>query len=304
MNRTFSNIVANVGSNVQDTSSAMATIVKRYVNDAQAEFIRRANITLIDEDYSFSTAVGTQDYVLPENFNKEINVYDATNKKELVRWELQRHIQENLSEISTAGQPDKYIILTRPVRSQPTAASTLSLVSSSASDTSQVVFIKGLSGGVQVSESVTLTGTTPVVTSNSYTEIISISKSATTVSGITATSNSGAVTVAIIPPSSLAYRVKVIRLHYVPSVVITVNVPYYMKPTTLVNDNDTLCVEADDIIEKLATSYAWRYKRQGLKAQDWLGLYEKSLMEYLWSEANQPNMVYTINPSPYPRDTV
>lgn len=304
MNRTFVNIVSNIGSNIQDTSSPMATIIKRLVNDAQTEFVRRANITLIDDDYSFDSVAGQEDYILPDNFEKEIYVYDSTNKIALERWDLQRHLQENIAAVATAGLPDKYMVLFKPAQKQPTSSSILTIVSSSASDTSQVVYVRGISSGVEVGESVSLNGTTNATTTNSYTEIMSISKSANTVGKVTVTSNSGAVTVAVFAPWALVYKVKCMRLHYIPSSVITIKAPYHMKPSTLVNDYDTLCIDADDIIEKLATSYAWRYKRQGLKAKEWLGLYEKAVLEYLWAQSNEPNMVYNVNPIPYSRETV
>lgn len=304
MNRTFSNIVSNVSNNIQDTSSAMQTIIKGYVNDGYFDFLRRANINQISEDYSFSTSDGVQDYVLPDNFDKELYVYDSTNRNEITRADLQKLLQSEIDVIGNSGVPSKYVILNKPVQKQPTSSSQLTIVSSSSSDTSQVIFVKGISGGVEVSESVSLNGTTNALTTNSYTEIISLSKSASTVGKVTVTSNSGAVTVGVIPPSALVYRIKAMRLHYIPNGTITIKAPYYKKPSTLVNDNDILDVDADDIVEKYATACAWRYKRQYAKAQEWQRMYEKSIIDYLWFTANQPNAVYMVNPEPYSRETV
>jgi hypothetical protein len=304
MSRPFIDIVSNVGTNIQDTSSAMQVVTKRYINDAYREFVRRANITLVDDDYSFTTSDGVEDYVLPDNFRKELFAYDSTNKNELERWDLQRYLQENLPLVGNSGVADKYIIIDKPVQNQPSSASVVTFVSTSASDVSQVGLVKGISSGVEMVEQVSINGITEASTTNQFTEIISISKSATTVGKITVTANSGATTLAVLAPAVLGYRVSTIRLHPVPNGVVTIKCPYYMKPMTLVNDYETLLFECDDVVEKLATSYAWRYKRQGQKAQEWLGLYEKAINEYLWDKTNQPNMIYAVRPTSYSRETV
>ncbi len=85
---------------------------------------------------------------------------------------------------------------------QPSAASVISLVSSNAADTS-IVLVKGLVSGYPDYEEVTLTGVTPKATAKSFTEITSLISSSSLTGRVTATSNSGAVTIGVIPAGLL-----------------------------------------------------------------------------------------------------
>lgn len=303
INRLFSTVVANVGSNIQDTSTPMQTIIKRFSNDAYFEILRRFNWDTIDPDYSFPTVAGTQDYVLPNNFKKEIYLYDTTNLRYIPYISLAQLVEKFPESISTQGLVEQYTIFPDVVRTQPTSASTLSIVSSSASDTTQQVRVKGTdSNDVEIEESVTLTGTVAAVTTNSYKEIRSISKSATTVGRITITSNSGVVTNAILSLTDLDYKVTKIRLHSIPNSVITYKLPYHINPYPLVNDMDTPIIDCAEGIELGATMRAWRYKRQFQKAQEFERLFEKWINDVIWDKENQPNRTNLLNPKPYSRE--
>jgi len=305
MNRLFTDILTNIGNNIQDTSTAMQTILRNYANDTYFDILKRVNFQSIDEDYSFSTVAGQKNYPLPDNFGKEVFVRDATNLKELSPINLQQLIADYPSTISTQGEVERYTILDSPVRSQPSSASILSLVSSSASDTTQTVRVKGTnSAGVEIDESVTLNGTTTAVTTNSFVEVRSITKSASTTGYVTITSNSGAVTVALLSPAQMAYLIKIIRLHQIPAGVITVQIPYIIRPYPLVSNYDQPIIDCADVIELGATAKAWRYKRQFMKADEFEKLYEKSLAVLVWDKENSFNEVKLFNPKPYPRDSV
>lgn len=302
MNRTFTTIKSNVGSNIQDTSTSTATVIGRYINDTYFDLLRRTNFNLVDDDYSFSTVSGTQDYVLPDNFKKELYVHDATNLRELAPVSLQDLAERYTSTLTTSDAPERYVILYKPVQKQPSSSSTLSIVSSSASDTTQTLFVRGISSSVEITESITLTGTSTATSSNSFTEIISISKSAATAGKVTITSNAAAVTVAVIAPEVTDYRVSVIRFHQIPAGIYTIKMPYIINPSPLNNDYDMPLIDAADIIEKGATALAWKYKRQFAKAQEWSNDYEKSIIMFIWDRENSANKVTLFNPKPYSRD--
>lgn len=303
INRIFVDIYGNVGSNVQDTSTATATIAKRYCNDIYFDILKRINWQDIDDDFTFNTVAGTSDYVLKQNFGKEVYVFNTSTNTELSPITLQELARDYASGISSSGEVQRYIILNKPVRNQPSSSSTLSIVSSSASDTTQTVYITGLDGNsLQVSESVTLTGTTPAVTTNSYSEIRSISKSATTIGSITITANSGATTIAIMSPNDKAYSVKVVRLHYTPTSVQTIAMPYIINPYPMSNDYDQPVIDCGDVIELGATMMLWRYKRQFDKAADYESQYEKALDTLIWNTENSFNQGHFFGILPYPRD--
>lgn len=300
MNKTFTVMKSNVGTNIQDTSTAMATVIGNYINDIYFDLQKRFNWDLIDHDYTLTTVASQQFYSLPANFGKELYVLDSTNGLSLVRESLPIIYEKYPATLGSTGTVERYAIFKSPVKMQPTATGTLSVVSSDASDTTQTVFVRGISSGVEVGESISLNGLTPVVSSNSYSEIISISKSASTTGKVTITSGSD--TLAVIAPSVLDYKVTLLMLHAVPSQALVLKIPYKIAPSPLSEAYDVPLFDFGDLIEKGATMMALRYKRQYAKADDWERDYEKGIQNTIWSEVNQPNMAYKFNVKSYPRD--
>ena len=301
-NKLFINMYGNVGTDIQDTSSAMATIIKRYCNEGYREILRRINWDGINPDHQISVVAGTKDYVLPSDFGKEMYAYDATNLRYIPFISIQELAEKFPDTLSSQGTVDRYSVFQDVVRKQPTSASTISITSSSASDTTQTVRIKGTDANdVELDESVTLTGTSAAVSANTYKSIRSISKSASTIGRVTGTSNAAAVTVFIMAPADLDYKVLKLRLHYTPANALTLNFPYHVRPYSLSNDNDVPVIDCADGIEAYARMRAWKYKRQFSKAQEEERAYEKWVMDATWDMENQPNRTYTLNVKPYPR---
>jgi len=77
---------------------------------------------------------------------------------------------------------------------QPSSASTISVVSDSSSDTTQSIMIYGVVNNNRTLETVELNGTSSVSTEKSFSQIISVKKSSSTSGTITLKSNGGAVT--------------------------------------------------------------------------------------------------------------
>lgn len=303
MNRLFTTMIGNVGANIQDTTNPMQTVIKTYLNDIYFDLLKRVNFQDIDDDYSFPTVAGTQDYILPRNFGKEVYVLDSTNKIPLRPTTHQQLINDSPDSISTSGQPLQYLILTKPVRNSPSSLSTLSVYSESASDTSQAVRVKGLdTNGTQVEETLNLNGTTPQVSTYSYTEVLSITKSAISVGRVIVTANAGAVTVAVLAPADLAYFENVVRLHCVPNGVVTVKMPYIRRPYPLSNDYDQPIIDCADVLELGATMKAWRYKRQFQKASEYERQYERAIDTLVWDKENSFNQPHYTLPQAYPRN--
>lgn len=300
MNKTFSQIKTNVGNNVQDTSPETATLIGRFINNIYADFLRRFNWEFYNYDYSFSTVSGTQDYVLPRDFGKELYVYDSTNKVELSFKSLQQIVQDKPATLSSSGEGTYYSILTKRYNNSPTSGA-ITAVSSSGDDSTQSVLVRGISGNVEMVDTISLNGTTPAVGTISFTSLISVSKSATTTGTVTLTADSGSTTVAVMSPQELEYIRKFIRISYIPSSVYTVKVPYMISPLPMTVNTD-VCFAPDDIIEAGATMLAWRYKRQMAKAQEWERSYEKLIVNNIWNQENQINQVKQISVEAQSRD--
>jgi len=302
MNKTFSEITDNVQAEVQDTSSAFDTIVRKYVNARYFQILRAINWDAIRTDYTLTTTSGTQEYALPDDFGKELHVRDTTNGEELAYADLQKILTDYPDSFTDAGTVARYYILEDSVQAQPTSASVIAVVSSSANDTTQTVLIRGIVSGVETSESVTLTGTTPVNTTNTFTRVKAVSKSGNTTGKITLTSNSSAVTIAILASKVNTYYCKKIGFHYVPSSSLVIAVPYHIQPLPMTEDYDYPIIDIADLIELGAKADAWRYKKQGAKANDSETRFAIELQGYIWNKENQPNRVTQFIPVTYDKD--
>lgn len=305
INRIFSDMVSNVGSNIQDTSSAMQTIIKRYVNDTYFDFLRRINHQAANYNYTVSIISSQQDYPLIYDFGKEMYVYDATNQKQL-SYISSTDIIENFPEsLSVVGTADKYTIINSPIRKSLPGAEKLLIASDSASDTTQLVRIKGIdSNDIEINESVTLVGTTPQQTTATFKDIRAISFDSVRTGTVTITSSSTSTVVAIVASGVLDYKIKLLRLFQIPGYSATYKIPYIINPLPLSTNYDTPIIDCSDILELGATMRAFKYKRQFSKAQEYERSYESSIVQFIWDKENQPNQIKQFNPKTYDRDYV
>jgi hypothetical protein len=299
MNKTFSVMKVSIGAEMGDTGSAFATLVGRFINRRYFQILRTINWKKINPSYSFATVVGTQDYSLPQDFGKEIGCLDATNGVALKPYDLDELYRFYGDVINDAGNIERYSIYEDAVKTQPSAASVLAISSSSASDTTPTILIRGISSGVEITETVTLTGTSPANTTHQYTQVKGISKNGVTAGTVTVTSNSGAVTVTVLSPEILESRFKIIKLHYAPAAVITVSLPYIVKPLPLSDDYDYPIIDCSDAIELGALADAWRYKRMFGKAQTMEVMFNQEVSALIFDNENQPNRVFQFRPSAF-----
>lgn len=299
--KSFSVMKTNVGAEVQATDSAFATIIGNFVNRRYFQVLRAINWNNIQPDYTFDTVAGTQKYVLPDDFGKEISCTDTTNSTELTRTTLEK-LFSSYADISDSGTVERYCVFEDCVKAHPSSSSALAVVSAFSADTTQTVLVRGISGGVETYESVTLTGTTPANTSNAYTRIKGISKSAVTAGKVTITSNSAAVTQAVIPIEKLESQYKLMLLHYVPASIITIALPYIIQPQPLTQTYDYPVIDIADLLEIGALADCWRYKRQFSKAQTMELMFGQQLQDYIWQKENQPNMIHQFIPETFNRD--
>ncbi len=107
---TFGTIAQKVGTRVGDTSSTFATTIKQYINDRYKDIFERFNWTTIKPDYTITTIIGTQDYILPADFNKELYAYDSTNLIDISGVSIQDLERNYPNTLQTQDQPIKYAI--------------------------------------------------------------------------------------------------------------------------------------------------------------------------------------------------
>lgn len=181
----------------------------------------------------------------------------------------------------TEGTPSEYFTWAEDmVLRQPNSASVVTVVSSSASDTTAQVTVFGTVSGYPDQETITLNGTTSAAGTKSFTKVERIVKDATTVGRVTATSNGGNVTLAVLPvgDGTAGITYKKVRLWPVPDNVFPVNVWYYKMPWRLVNDDDVheLGQEFDEALILLTTAKI-RYQNNSKEGDRFLSLYNDEI---------------------------
>lgn len=300
--KNFSDLKTEVGANIQDTSSQMATVIGRFLNRRLRDALQRIHYDPTRLDYSFSTTAGTRDYLMPDDFEHEVYVYDSTNKKTLAPINYQQYIDNYASDTTTQDISDYYLVYDDLVHTQPTSAGTVAVVSTSTSDTSQKVRVKGIVSSVEDTEEVTLNGTSSVAGTKSFTRILSVSIDSSCAGKVTVTRGSD--TAAIFRPGDKTMRLKKMRLVRTPSAVATIEVIYKMAFLPLINGQDYPPVEISDILAIGAEADGWRYKRQFDKATAMDYEYERKIEEYLFTQETRPNRTPATRPQNFDRDAL
>jgi len=146
----------------------------------------------------------------------------------------------------------------------PSSASILTLSSSSSADTSQSVTIRGVVSGEIDIEEVALSGTSTVVTTKSFTSIISIGKSDVTTGRVTITSNGGAVTIATLSPQEQTINLRQFRAYPTPDATYTLQFKHFALPPILTNRYQDTEIPSrwDYIVEQYAFALALQAKGQ------------------------------------------
>lgn len=123
--------------------------------------------------------------------------------------------------------------------SEPYQGANDSTASYEIGDLGQKATVLGYVSGQLTEEEVQLDGSDSVSTSKSFTSIVRISKSGKTHGYITATSNSGAVTNAVLDPGETELDVQTVKLYPIPSKTETINYEAYIKHPCLYKDSDS-----------------------------------------------------------------
>jgi hypothetical protein len=215
-----------------------------WANDVQNEIAGHLDLPSLTYTSSFSTVDGTKSYYIDEFIPGTLfSVIDTTNEvllieqneKTLLNWDLNRDEEGGPTHYSVEG-------LTT-FQAQPASATVIDVVSSSASDVTQIVRVRGLVSGVDDDDSITLTGTTTASTTKLFSEIRQLTKSDVTVGKVTISSST--TTLAIIPKVSLATEYIKLSLYPIPDSVYTISIRGCRRPLELVNAEDIPELPAD-----------------------------------------------------------
>lgn len=284
---TLATMKTRVGRRIQKPDAAYAAKIADWLQARYTDLLMRHPWRQTIKTVPFSATAGTATVTLPRDVRHIFEIHDLLNDKSLNPTDAETAARERVADMDQQGIPDEYYREEDTVNAQPSSASVIAIVSASASDTSQTVRVWGTNGsGIEITESVALTGATPVNTTNSFARVDRISKSGTTVGTITATSNSGGVTVATIAPNEVSPRHPKIRLIKTPLSAYTYQMTYKVQTPPLVYDEDVPILPCGEILIIGAYAEALEEQRQFQKAVVEWGKYDTGV-ERLWAEFEQ-----------------
>jgi len=302
--KSFSVLKNNVSSFVQDTSSTFGTLVGVWVNNRYRDIINSYDWEQLYHNQTFASTANTSSYSMDENTDRLVFVKDRTNTSYVEIITEQDFLNNYYDDLDTTGQPEVCYLTHSSVTTQPASGEKLIAKSSSASDTTQTILLRGISStGGEMYESLTCNGTTAVTASNTYTKVIGISKSAATVGKITIYENDGSTIKAELSPETLISRYKSVNFHPIPSETITYQIRSRRRVTPLSQDYDYPIIEdIDEIIEIGAQADAWKYKRQGAKSNVCETQYQLMKSDRIYHEVAQPGIIHQFQPQVLDRD--
>jgi len=226
------------------------TLVKDFLNQSHQQRCTEFpwNFMLWPKVSTFSTVIGQKTYALHEEFHRPLYFRNRTTTKYLAEIPF-RAIVESAGDWNRTTSPatsDQFMFLGHQgVSAQPAAASTVTIVSSSVSDTAVTVIINGeLATGLVVQETLTINGTTSVAGSTSFQNIIDVTKTGTWVGTLSVSLTTDAITVLSLPPAIQGKQYKTIFIPDPVSVAEVIEYRFYRQPKPLVNDYDIPLIPA------------------------------------------------------------
>jgi len=256
-----------VSERIQKSDSTYLGKIENWINYRYDDILSRKDWPQLYRQTDMTATAGSETMILNRDVELITAIQDRTNDIVLVPMDPSIGARFFVDIQDTNGTPRNYWWEGSTVAAQPTSASVIAVASNSASDTSQTVRIWGISGGNEVNEQISLNGTTGVNSTNSYTRVDRVSKSATTSGTITGTSNAAAVTVFTMDPSSRTARHIKIHLLRRPQSNTTYTVVYKIRTPKLEFADDVPMIDCSQALVIGAYCDALRQQRQHSKAK-------------------------------------
>lgn len=233
---------------------AVRRAVNRVWNAKQWSF-KAASRTL-------STTSGISEYMLPKSIGEIYSVKNSSSPYTITPIRDDNFDQYVPNPVAT-GSPGYLMLFNMAgAEEQPASAGTVSVVSSSTSDTTQYVLIKGLVSGQTDYELLALAGTATVTSTKSFSYIFAITKNAETAGRITVTI--GSTTIATLATQDKVIRVRKMRLYPTPDATYTVTVKGFGLPPalTVAYEDTEIPPRWDYVVDQFAFALALQSKGQ------------------------------------------
>jgi hypothetical protein len=254
-------VVTALATNADVTAFMVQVAVQRAVNRVW----NSRKWTFKKRQSTMSTVADQAEYVFPKVVGETYSILsqDSDGVGKSVDVYPEETIDQKVPDPQASGWPKILGISDElGVETQPSSASVISVVSSSSSDTTQIVVIRGVVSGETDVEEVSLNGTNAVSTTKSFSSILAVSKSATSVGRVTLTSNSGVVTNVVIAPQEKTTRLRKVRFLPTPDAVYSVIFKHFAKPPILTTryEDTEIPVRWDYIVDQYAFALALQAK--------------------------------------------
>jgi hypothetical protein len=191
-------------------------------------------------DSTLTLTAGKQTYSLHQEFERPLYFFNRTTGDYLREMPM-RSLQPSGVDWNRDTTGDSFVLWGRaPVENQPAAASVITIVSSSASDTgsTKAIIVRGETADGIRSETITPNGDTPVAGLIEFTRILQVTKSSTWAGTLSITADSGATEVLTLFPSELGRSYQQFKTLWIPQSADVIEYRFTRKPSPLTNDND------------------------------------------------------------------
>ena len=278
--QTYGDMQTAVGALLERSDSYMATKIKVFLNDAKRYIDGLRPWTSLLRQTTFQSVAGLDYFITDTNVDKIIDVSQHATPIVLALTRYYNMLQRRIDVITTSGNP----VMATPagnigIMAAMPSDGTISIVSSSANDTTQIVTIQGYITGtlVAVRETLTLTGTTPVVSSYTYSAKSGyepqFSKNSDTAGVITVTT--GSTVLAYIPPQERAVVYAKWKVWPIFASSITMYLTYKKKSYGMSNPSDVTEVDCANALIMFAYARCLMEKRQISKAHQVMGIVDQ-----------------------------
>lgn len=219
-------------------STLSDTKLNRWANMAQDYIWMFADLKSAESNSTITCVASQAIYYVDANIGRIKSMVNTTT--EVVMTEESENTMNLVDPARTeTGSPERYSLFGKSeVLAQPSSGSKLTVVSSSAADTTQYVHIIGLVSGVETAEDKLLNGTTSGDTTATFDAngIIGIRLSATCAGNITI--SAGLVTLVTIPVGRLFKIYQPVRLGPIPSGTDSIRCAYIQGPRPMISNYD------------------------------------------------------------------
>ena len=256
MGMSFKAMYTEIGQMVQDSSADRQTHIKNAINRKYSELANGFDWPdLWRLEQAEVTAVAGEVHVhMPYHVQTLKGAVADANKEWIGNTDAGMFLARNFDQLDTQSKMYEGTLLgSSPVKREMQVSETLTMVSSDASDTTPIVKVWGLVGGDEVSESVTLNGTSSVATANTFSRITRLSTSSSSRDSsrsghITITGTTSSKELAVIANHNYDSRYQVFRFQDVTQANDTLSIFYKKRVTPLIDDDDGFEINDADLV--------------------------------------------------------